>query len=209
MIPFGANVPVAPTRTELQGLLAQRKQTAMTTCRILFVGADWERKGGELVVDAVRVLRSLGVPAQLTIVGCAPEIDLPSDVTFVRGRVDKNTAEGRAELDDLFRSSHFFLVPSRAEAYGFVFSEAAAYGLPVLSTSTGGIPMVVKHDTTGFLFPVEAPAQDYAARIRRIWSSWQRYEELARNAHARYESTLNWQVWGAAVRDELRALCAR
>ena len=117
-------------------------------CRLLFVGADWQRKGGAIALDTVRHLQALGVPCRLTVVGTHPpgRVDLPG-VEFV-GYLDKSRPEDRARLNTLYREAHFFVLPTRNECYGIVFCEAAAYGLPVLATRTGGVPDVVARART-------------------------------------------------------------
>lgn len=206
VVPFGANVADPVSDDEFTKLLSMRQHEKC--CRLLFVGMDWVRKGGDLAINTALTLVRRGVPAKLTIVGCTPKLspNVSPEVVEVIGAVDKNTAKGRRTFDRLFRRAHFLIVPSRAEAYGFVFCEAAAYGLPVLATETGGIPSIVNHGVTGFLLSLDSSEDSYAARVEDMFGAWRVYEQFSRAARRRFETTVNWRAWGETVQTELRAL---
>jgi len=85
VIPFGANLPVARTDLEIDSIIANRLGDL---CRLLFVGVDWKRKGGDVALRVTKQLNDRGIRAELTIVGATPEIpekmkDLVNVVGFV------------------------------------------------------------------------------------------------------------------------------
>lgn len=208
VIPFGAGVHDPPSDEECEQLL-ERRRDARGECRLLFVGFEWARKGGDIAVATTLVLNEMGLKARLTVVGDTPQLRAGADVVELVGTIDKSTDHGRKEFRRHFERAHFLIVPSRAEAYGFVFCEAAAYGVPVLATEVGGIPSIVKNGETGHLFALEAGGNDFAARARELLSDWEAYERMARAARRRFVDTLNWQAWGASVRGELSGLARR
>ena len=168
-----------------------------TRCRLLWVGVDWERKRGDLVVEVAKRIEAQGIPVELTVVGCRPSgRDLPEWVN-VEGFVSKRTAVGTARLAELFARSHFLVVPSEAEAYGLVYCEAAAYGVPAVATRTGGVPTIVVDEETGVLEDPSAQADAYAGRIIALMRDRPRYESMARAASARSAALLNWDVAGS------------
>jgi starch synthase len=57
-------------------------------------------------------------------------------------------------VNDLYRRADAFVMPSRAEGYGFALVEAMSHGLPVVSSRYGSIPEVVDDGETGLLVPV-------------------------------------------------------
>ncbi len=59
-------------------------------CKLLFIGVDWERKGGDVALKVVELLNNMGVQTELHIVGCDPEGSMP---TFVvrHGFIPKKT----------------------------------------------------------------------------------------------------------------------
>jgi glycosyltransferase involved in cell wall biosynthesis len=194
VVPFGANLETLPTGDEVQRAIAARPRTR---CRLLWVGVDWERKRGDLVIEIAQRIEAHGIPVELTIVGCRPPGDreLPEWVQ-VEGWVSKRTAIGRARLAELYARSHFLVMPSDAEAYGLVYAEAAAYGVPSVATRTGGVPTVVVDEETGILDDPGAGAESYAGRILGLMRDRPRYEVMARAAAARSAAMLNWDVAG-------------
>lgn len=117
---------------------------------ILFVGVEWERKGGPELVKAFRSLRARLPDATLTIVGCRPEIR--EEGVEVVGRVPL------AEVEAHFRRASCFCTPSRLEPFGIVFVEAAHFGLPIVATTVGDISDVVRDGENGYLVPPKDPA---------------------------------------------------
>ncbi|MFL5617698.1 MAG: glycosyltransferase family 4 protein [Gemmatimonadaceae bacterium] len=194
VVPFGANLETLPSTDEVHSAIAARPRTR---CRMLWVGVDWERKRGDLVVEIAQRIEAHGIPVDLTVVGCRPPGDreLP-DWVQVEGYVSKRTAAGVARLSKLYARSHFLVMPSNAEAYGLVYAEAAAFGVPSVATRTGGVPTVVVDGETGILDDPHATAESYAGRILGLMKDRQRYEAMARAAAARSASMLNWDVAG-------------
>ncbi len=119
-----------------------------TMPRLLFVGNDFERKGGRLLLDAFSEVRSRVPGARLTLVGDRPQLEPPPGVD-VLGRVDD-----RARLADIYRSATAFVLPSTFEPYGLVLLEAMAFGLPIVATRTCGIPDIVRDGVDGLLVDV-------------------------------------------------------
>jgi glycosyltransferase involved in cell wall biosynthesis len=52
---------------------------------------------------------------------------------------------------DLWRDADFFVMPSRSEAFGIVFEEAAAAGIPAIGTAINAIPEIIVHGETGLV----------------------------------------------------------
>jgi glycosyltransferase involved in cell wall biosynthesis len=201
VFPFGANFEVEPSESVVAEAIARRGQGP---CRLLFVGRDWDRKGGPLAVAIVSALREQGINAELHIIGCSPE-DLPA---FARayGLLSKDRAEDRAFIEKMYTECDFFLMPVRAEAQGIVFNEAAAYGLPVIATDVGGVSAVVRSGEWGLLLPAEAPADEYATWIREHYSDRAAYTRLAESARRDYRSRLSLDVYVDRLVDVLRGL---
>lgn len=109
--------------------------------RVLFVGGEFHRKGGDQVLDAVAQLnRSGDRPLRLTIAGPSswPLPGAPPDWVDFRGTVP------RAEVAQLFASHDLFVMPSRFEAYGMVFLEARAWGIPCIGRDAYAMPELIQ-----------------------------------------------------------------
>jgi len=115
--------------------------------RVLFMGADFPRKGGPLLLEAWREA-SFADRAELDLVTGWPldAAALPPGVRLVRDVVPYSPA-----WTELWRRADLFVMPSRHEAFGMVFQEAAAAALPAIATAINAIPELVESGTTGLL----------------------------------------------------------
>jgi glycosyltransferase involved in cell wall biosynthesis len=136
---------------------------------ILFVGVEWERKGGPVLLEAFRLLRRAHPEARLTIVGCSPQISEPG--VHIEGRVPL------ADVPRYYRSASVFCLPTLNEPFGLVFLEAASFGLPVVATRIGAIPEIVMDGKSGYLVePQNAP--ELAARLGELLRDPRRAEQF-------------------------------
>jgi glycosyltransferase involved in cell wall biosynthesis len=114
--------------------------------RVLFVGVDWERKGGPELLEAFRFVRRELPGARLTIVGCSPRVQ-EAGVEVVGLVPLERVAEHYARAS-------VFCMPSRREPFGIVYLEAMRAGLPVVSLDLGAAPDFVIENETGHRAPV-------------------------------------------------------
>jgi glycosyltransferase involved in cell wall biosynthesis len=188
---MGANLENVPEAHLVTGRLLQGE------CKVLFVGVDWVRKGGQIALDAVRALRAQGIPSQLTVCGCVPPMKDACMRVFPFLR--KNVSSERDELARLFQESHFFVLPTRSDAFPIVLAEASAYGLPCLSSRTGGLEDLVTEGENGFLLPLSSTGLDYASRIAEIWADRAKYAWLETSSRQHYDDRLNWGNWARQI----------
>ena len=187
VVSYGANFEGGLSPAEVEAVIAARDPR---TCQLLCVGVNWQRKGVEIAIDAAVALNAQGIPARLRVVGCQPPRKrgpLPACVEVV-GFLRKSQPAERRRLEALYRESHFFIVPTRAEAFGVVFCEASGFALPSLATGVGGVPTAVHDGVNGQLFALAAPGADYA-----------RYRALAAGAFHEYQQRLCWPRAGETV----------
>jgi glycosyltransferase involved in cell wall biosynthesis len=119
--------------------------------RILFVGGQFERKGGP---DLLEAARSLGGNVELDIVtGGEPPI-IPAGV---RARIHQGLRPQSEELVALYRAADIFVLPSRGDCMPQAVIEAMACGLPVVATRVGAIPEMVTDGVNGYLVPAREP----------------------------------------------------
>jgi len=204
VVPFGANVNCNRNLEDIQ-LIVKTKN--FDTCKLLFVGVDWHRKGGNVALSVADLLNQRGIKTELHIVGCSPAVELPGFVK-VHGFISKNTEEGRRSLDKLMTESHFLILPSKAECYGVVLAEASSFGLPSLATKVGGIPTAIRDGKNGQTFPLDGSPKQYCDYIDRYMSTKQEYEELALSSFREYSERLNWLSSGKKVYDLMQEFCS-
>ena len=216
--PLGANwLPPLSTYSLLQ-IAAARAATLsdpQAPIQLLFVGKDWERKGGPLAVEIATLLHQRGQAVHLHIVGCTPAIPAEAEpITTLHGLLNLDNPTHRAQLQQLYLASHFLLVPTQAECYGIVFAESQAFAVPPISRNIDALPTLVHDPTfaaaenvtataqieaTGLLLPPEAPAAAYADRIAALIATPAAYLSMATAARARYESLLTWNHTAEAI----------
>lgn len=191
--PLGANLDRIPFVEEL-------KKEKNKTCQLLFLGVEWERKGGSIALQTFNVLKERGVPVHLTIIGCIPPNYIEgkndvSDITVIPFINKHNEVEGRLLYNTLLNSD-FLLLPTRAECAGVVFCEAGAFGVPSITTDTGGVGTYVQDGVNGFTLPLSAAADEYAAKIQELFTDDGAWRQLSISSRKKYEADLNWDSWG-------------
>jgi glycosyltransferase involved in cell wall biosynthesis len=202
VVPMGANFDNPPAKE----MILQRRKSS--SCKLLFVGVDWQRKGGEIAFETLLALEKMGIMAELIVCGCTPPKQFVHERMHVIPFLDKNDPEQYSKLARLYLEADFLLLPTRGECFGIVFCEANAYGLPVITTHTGGVPEVVRDGENGFALPVEARGDEYAKVIASIYQDDERYNRLVVTSRAAYDERLNWDVWGKAMKTILSEVVA-
>ena len=192
VLPFGSSIPTRYVENDFAIPATEKEADNHRSCELLFVGVDWERKGGDIAVETARLLNEAGVITTLKVVGCSPNRDLPSFVDPV-GFMNKNSANDMKLLVDLFREADFFILPTKAEAAGIVFGEASSFGLPCLTYATGGVPDYVRDGVNGFCFEPEAPATAFATKIQELLLNPEAYQAISERAFLEYKERLNWE----------------
>jgi glycosyltransferase involved in cell wall biosynthesis len=136
VVPFGADVtfwtpPEDPSIRE-----ASARQ-------VLFVGGDFRRKGGELLLDWFRRRPLDGV--ELHLVTKEPVEPAPGVV------VHDDIGPYSPKLLELYRQADVFVLPSLAEAFGIATVEAMGCALPVVVSDAGGTADIVDPGVNGFI----------------------------------------------------------
>ena len=177
-------------------ILQKRKSSS---CKLLFVGVDWHRKGGEIAFETLLALEEMGIMAELIICGCTPPKQFVHERMQVIPFLDKHDPEQYNRLVKLYLETDFLLLPTRYDCTPIVFCEANAYGLPVVTTQTGGVSDVIRDGENGFLLPLAARGDEYARVIAAVYQDDVRYTRLVRTSRAAYDERLNWDAWGKAM----------
>ncbi len=77
-------------------------------------------------------------------------------------------------------------MPTRNEAFGLVYQEAAAAGLPAIGSRLNAIPEIIEAGETGFLV-TPGDVRELVAVLDRLISSAELREHLGRAARAKIE----------------------
>lgn len=152
----------------------------------LFVGSDFERKGGMTLLKAFQQVRQVLPNAQLWIVGPKRPLAGPQPGVTWHGHI-----KDRAKVKELFSAATVFVMPSLFEAWGYVFYEAMAYGLPCIAANHCAMPEIVADGETGLLVPPGQP-EPLAAALNTLLGDPALAETMGRRGHT---ETLNANSW--------------
>jgi glycosyltransferase involved in cell wall biosynthesis len=200
IIPFGANID----DEDIQ--VSQKVVDKSKRVNILFVGKDWERKGGDFAVTVCDILIKQKITVQLTIVGC--KVPEKFQRNYIKNYIylDKNKKDDFKKLRELYVESHFLMGFSKAEMYGIVFCEAAAYGLPVVTYSVGGITDIVVNEKTGVMLPIDTKQEIFALKIVELILNPEKYLLMSDEARKRYETLLNWNTFMDTLKSKIQGI---
>lgn len=192
VIEFGANID------EKDIVISEREYTSHLD--LLFLGVDWERKGGDIAVEATRWLNENGIDSTLHIVGIR---DLPSrykDLYYIKhyGYLNKNVPDEYNQLIHLLHNVHCLLLPTKAECAGIAFAEASANGLPVFTHDTGGVANYIENGKNGYMLPLGSTGMDFGKRIKETIDSGE-IQYMVEQSRKIYREKLNWATWGEKV----------
>lgn len=139
--------------------------------RILFIGADFYRKGGEALIEAFKSLKQKYPQIELEIHSSLKKEDYANDSLYspinhsnICQIVDTddsifnyNSFEYSREqiLSTVFPRADLFILPSFNEGVPYVLQEAMAYGLPVITTGcTPSIPEIIENEKNGYIIDI-------------------------------------------------------
>jgi glycosyltransferase involved in cell wall biosynthesis len=197
VVPFGANLVCNREMSDIKTIISARSEK---TLDLLFLGVDWNRKGGDLALKITEQLNSVGIKTTLHVMGIdkLPFETMPKFVVN-HGFVSKLTQEGINKIESLLESCHFLVLPTKADCTPVVYSEANSFGLPCLTTNVGGIPTLIKNDVNGHLFTLQDDAQSWCNYIATVFAEKERYKTLCMSSFAEYEDRLNWNSAGKTI----------
>jgi glycosyltransferase involved in cell wall biosynthesis len=193
IIERGANFKYIPSAESVSAWIIQK--LSIPVLKILFIGADWKRKGGDIAFELALQLNNNGIATELHAIGGIPKNELPNFGWFKHyGFIKKDTEEGAALLQEMYTTCHFFVMPSLAENFGIVYAEASAFGMPSLGFDTGGVPAAISEGKNGFLFPMTTTIPIIANKLQNCWVQKSEYKLLAENSRKEFETRLNWKT---------------
>jgi glycosyltransferase involved in cell wall biosynthesis len=135
----------ASARSCQAGLLSNAKKSRV---KVLFVGQDFERKGGDLLVKIAERAEFQSLEYHF----------VTNDFSGPRGEnifVHSNVQPNSDDLIALYREADIFVLPTRADLHPMAILEAMAMGVPVIATRVGSIGEVIVDGENGYTIPVD------------------------------------------------------
>jgi alpha-maltose-1-phosphate synthase len=180
---------------------AMRPDKTYTAPRILFIGADFRRKGGPELLEAFRIVRESVAAAELHIAGPASLETVPEGVYF-HGHLSKADPAQRHKLESLFRDSTLFVLPSLYEPFGIAPLEAMVYQLPCLVTDGWALRETVTPGLTGDLV-AKGAVEPLATKIIELLSDPERLVAMGRRGREQVLGEFTWEAVARRIRDAM------
>lgn len=152
--------------------------------RILFIGKDFERKNGKLVIEAFRKLKLLKEDVELYIIG-PDKIDCDEDGIIFLGNLKYDEIPYYLNLCDIF------CLPSIFEAYGLVFAEALSFGLPCIGLNAYEMKNFITSGKNGYLLDSPDNSDELSNLLDKALKNKAMYDYVEKH-RAEYISNFKW-----------------
>lgn len=183
----GHKVDVIPPGFDVPTIEERNRQA--DSVNFLFVGRDFVRKGGPLVVEVFKRLRETNKRITLTVVTADAVRVKQGDGISVLRFMDRDKL-----YREVYPLADVFVMPTEAEGWGFTNAEAMSFALPVISTEIGAIPEIVEHGVSGFLIrPGDGEA--LATIMSRMAQSQDLREEMGCQGRKRFIESFSRNVF--------------
>lgn len=159
---------------------------------ILFVGKDFERKGGYVLLEAFKEIRKKIKNAKLVIAGPSHINNLPTGAKC-EGFISKQSEEGLDKLLTLYSKASIFVLPSLYEPFGIAFAEAMAHKLPCIGTNNCAMPEIIDDGINGFIVKSN-DSKSLADKIYILLKDHQLRESMGEAAYNKYHSNYRWEI---------------
>lgn len=187
---FASNLKVSLKLEEIDVVVHNRKSPII---KLLFVGADWERKGGAYAVKVLNELNKKGYKTLLYIVGININETFKTNQNIIQlGYINKNSDEGENEMVQLYKECSFFILPSMTDITPVVISEANSFALPVISMQTGGIPSQIQKNINGNYYQSSEFVNKATEFIINNLPTSMQYEKLCSSSFLHYHNNMSW-----------------
>lgn len=172
-----------------------RAERPMQKRYLLFVGRDFRRKGGELLLDAYEQVRKhhdvdvvIAGPAAWMRRGPVPEgVHLLGNVPI-------------ALLHQYFQHADLFVMPSYYEAFGIAFAEALCYGVPVIARNSCAMPEIIHHGENGYLLGAES---ELPAELAELINTALANTQMKRDTEQQAAKAREYYSWDRVAADML------
>lgn len=167
--------------------------------QILFNGSDFERKGGDLVLSAFRMVKQVIPEAKLVIIGKK----LPVEEAGIE---NPGHIASRSDLHHLFLQSDLVVAPAYCDPFPTFLMEAMNYGIPCIVSNRDGMPEIVDHNLDGIVMD-QLTREQLAEQIIHLLTNLDRLATLSQAARLKVKTKLNWNHIAQTIAQTLSIGC--
>lgn len=171
------------------------------------LGRFEKKKGFDMFIEALNILKNRNVPFQAILAGSGDEEvslkqqaarhDLENHISFP-GWV--NDPRGFLKTVDVF------CLPSRHEPFGIVLLEAMAAKLPIVATDSEGPKEIIRHQESGVIVPRNNP-EAMADALQAVLENEYTAREMARSAYDAVKTRYSMEYVSQRIDLVLREVC--
>ncbi|HVK18927.1 MAG TPA: glycosyltransferase family 4 protein [Fimbriiglobus sp.] len=171
---------------------------------VLFIGKEFRRKGGEVLMTAFRRVRSQMPNARLQIIGPIEHLEVEEGVENL-GRLSKDDPAQNRRLLAAYDEADVFCLPSRLDPFPTVVREAMCYSLPCVTTNIWALPEMVLDGETGFLVPPD-DVDALAGRLLRVLRDPDLGRRLGEAGRQRVQQHFTFGATARKMSDRIQAI---
>jgi len=194
---------ITPEKITVVGSFANRHsvyegEKQFGTQQILFNGSEFERKGGDLVLDAFQRVKAAIPSAKLVIIGKK----LPIQQSGVENPGKITSPE---EMRQLFLNSDLVVAPGRCNPFPSFVIEAMNYGVPCIVSNNDGMPEIVDHGISGIVVN-SLTSELLAEKMIYLLNDTSLLAAMSQKARQKVKSKFNRNQVAAAIMQVIQAL---
>lgn len=205
-LPYG----VECERIRERAMASRRREILQERPYILTVAKLYERKGLDILLEAVSRLKARLDGHRFLIIGDGPEESRLKRLAADLG-IDQHVAllgeVPSREIPMWFQHCEFFVLPSRSEPFGIVLLEAMTLGKAVVATRVGGIPEFIKNRNTGLLVE-SGDSQALSEGILRLLQDHELRARLGKNGLQSVETRYDYRQLVLRYEELFQSLCS-
>jgi glycogen synthase len=156
------------------------------TKKILFNGSDFQRKGGDLVLESFEQIRKVMPEATLFFLG--KKLEHPPDGVINPGNI--NSLE---EMRQLFLEADLVLSPARCDPFPSFVIEGMNYGVPAIVSGNDGMPEIVDDGINGLVVN-PLTSESIAQKVIDLLGSPSTLTSMSHEARKKVNTHLNYDV---------------
>ncbi|HOY33079.1 MAG TPA: glycosyltransferase family 4 protein [Bacteroidales bacterium] len=164
------------------------------TKNILFVGVNWERKGGDILFRSFMKVLETMPDATLTVVGCSPGIKHPN--VEITGRIPLE------EVEKYYQKASVFCMPTKQEPFGIVFVEAMQRKIPVVASNIGALPDMISNNYNGFIHEWD-DVEGIAGSLCVLVSDPEKCRLFGERSYKIMQDKFTWDKTGFAIKKKI------